>query len=205
MRLLITLFLSCFLSYAYAQKIYVWCPPTTQVGNSSGKLGGTRINLIIHDARTITDTSKVECTSEALKQAIANEVILAYPSAIVNRINEADSTNKTDEGKITIRIGISAYHSASGTEVSTAIGNAGGNFNWGDLPKNRWNSVTGYHVVLEDHRNKTLTQVSRDIANIVSRPNIGGSLTAKKALSEAYTEANRELLYFIDDALGNKN
>lgn len=201
MRLLIILLLTCLFTYAHAQKIYVWCPPATQVGNSSGKLSGVRINLLIHDARTIEDTTRVECNSHALKQAIANEIILAYPSAIVNQIADSDSAAKAEEGRITIRIGISAYHSASGTDVSTAIGNAGGNFNWGDLPKNRWNSVTGYHVVLEDFRNKQLSTVSRDIANIVSRPNIGGSLTAKKALTEAYTEANRELLYFIDTAL----
>lgn len=188
------------LSVAQAQKIYVWCPPTAQIGSASEKLSGARINLIIADARIITDSSKVECTSNEIKQAIANEIILAYPSAIINLLDDELFKSKAEANKITIRVGISAYHSASGIDVSSAIGNAGGNFNWGELPKNRWNSVTGYHVVIDDFRNNALSTQTRDIANIVSRPNIGGSLTAKKALNEAYQEANRELLYFIENS-----
>lgn len=190
-----------FSAYGYAQKIYVWCPPEAEISQNTQKLQGIKMNMVISDARHITDTSKVECSSADLIQTIARTVTVSFPSAIINLLDSTAYHKATEKGKITIKIGISAYHSASGTDVSAAIGNAGGDFNWGVLPKNKWNSVAGFHVVIEDFRKDEMRTLTRDIANIVSRPNIGGSLTAKKALIEAFREASRELLYFIESTL----
>lgn len=184
--------------FASAQRIYVWCPPETGLSSPNDKLKGFNINVVISDTRTIIDTTKVECSSQNLIDIIANTVVSTYPSAIINILDSSQYKQAGEENKITIKIAISAYHSASGTDVSTAIGNPEGNFNWGILPKNKWNSVAGFHVVIDDYRTDQHKTLTRNIANIVSRPNIGGSLTAKKALYEAYREANKELLYFIE-------
>ncbi|HWV73216.1 MAG TPA: hypothetical protein VN040_15950 [Pseudosphingobacterium sp.] len=187
--------------FASAQRIYVWCPPETGLSSPNDKLKGLNINVVISDTRTIIDTTKVECNSQNLIDIIANTVVSTYPSAIINILDSSQYKQAGEENKITIKIAISAYHSASGTDVSTAIGNPEGNFNWGILPKNKWNSVAGFHVVIDDYRTDEHKTLTRNIANIVSRPNIGGSLTAKKALYEAYREANKELLYFIETTI----
>jgi hypothetical protein len=187
--------------FASAQRIYVWCPPETGLSSPNDKLKGFNINVVISDTRTIIDTTKVECSSQNLIDIIANTVVSTYPSAIINILDSSQYKQAGEENKITIKIAISAYHSASGTDVSTAIGNPEGNFNWGILPKNKWNSVAGFHVVIDDYRTDEHKTLTRNIANIVSRPNIGGSLTAKKALYEAYREANKELLYFIETTI----
>lgn len=194
----IPLFLS---TCTFAQKIFVWCPPATEISDVNDKLKGLNINVVITDTRTITDTTRVECSSEELTTNVAQTIMTSYPSAIVNVLDSNQYTSAAEKGKVTIRIAISAYHSASGNDASLAIGNPEGNFSWGALPKNKWNSVAGFHVIIEDNRSETAKTLTRNIANIVSRPNIGGSLTAKKALFEAYREANRELLYFVENTL----
>ncbi|QNL50386.1 hypothetical protein H8S90_01795 [Olivibacter sp. SDN3] len=186
------------LQQAVAQKIFVWCPPSAELTPNNDKLKGLNINIVLSDARIITDSTRVECSSQDLLDIVANTIVTNYPAAIINILDTNQYRAEAQKEKITVRIGVSAYHSASGNDVSTAIGNAGGNFNWGALPKNKWNSVAGFHVVIEDYRTNELKTLTRDIANIVSRPNIGGALTAKKALFEAYKEAHRELLYFIE-------
>jgi len=198
LSLLICLFIS---SYTFAQKIFVWCPPEAEVATANNKLSGLDINIIIKDIRKITDTSRVECSSTNLVTLVANTITRNYPAAIINVLDTNQYTAPPEKAKITVRIAISAYHSASGITASTAIGTTEGDFSWGALPKNKWNSVAGFHVVIDDYRTETLRTLTRNIANIVSRPNIGGSLTAKKALLEAYKEANRELLYFIESTL----
>lgn len=185
----------------FAQKVFVWCPPSIEIGAINDKLKGLDIDIVLSDFRKITDTSRVECDPKELIDHIANTIITTYPSAIINVLDTSQFRAPAEKNKITIRIAISAYHSASGTDVSSAIGNPEGDFNWGALPKNKWNSVSGFHVVIEDSRSKDTKILTRNIANIVSRPNIGGSLTAKKALFEAFKEANRELLFFIEDTL----
>jgi len=185
----------------FAQKIFVWCPPTTEIGELNDKLKGANINIVISDTRKITDTTRVECSSSELIATIANTITSAYPSAIVNLLDTNQFSSEAEKEKVTVRIAISAYHSAPGNDASAAIGNPEGNFSWGALPKNKWNSVAGFHVVIEDYRSENKKMLTRNIANIVSRPNIGGSLTAKKALFEAYKEANRELLFFIENTL----
>jgi len=198
LSLLICLFIS---SYTFAQKIFVWCPPEAEVATANNKLSGLDMNIIIKDIRKITDTSRVECSSTNLVTLVANTITRNYPAAIINVLDTNQYTAPPEKAKITVRIAISAYHSASGITASTAIGTTEGDFSWGALPKNKWNSVAGFHVVIDDYRTETLRTLTRNIANIVSRPNIGGSLTAKKALLEAYKEANRELLYFIESTL----
>ncbi|GAA4797731.1 hypothetical protein GCM10023231_27910 [Olivibacter ginsenosidimutans] len=185
----------------FAQKIFVWCPPNAEIGPVNDKLKGLNINIVIADFRKIVDTTHVECTSEDLITTIAQTITTAYPAAIINILDTNQFKTQAEKQKVTIRIAITAYHSASGNDASDAIGKPEENFSWGVLPKNKWNSVAGFNVVIEDYRSENLKKLTRNIANIVSRPNIGGSLTAKKALFEAYKEANRELLYFIESTL----
>lgn len=186
---------------AFGQKILVWCPPSVEIGTANEKLAGANFNIVFSDLRKINDTTRVECSSQELINHIAQGIVTSYPSAIINVLDTSQFDSPAEKNKIMVRIAISAYHSASGTDASAAIGNSQGDFSWGALPKNKWNSVAGFYVVIEDARSEKVRTLTRNIANIVSRPNIGGSLTAKKALFEAYNEANRELLYFIESTI----
>ncbi|WP_157278888.1 hypothetical protein [Olivibacter sitiensis] len=198
---LIFLFLF-FPTICFSQKmIYVYCPSDIEIPANDGKLSGSKINLVINDIRNLPENSKVECDSEEIKRILAESIINSFPSSIINYVNEAPELR---EGHYTVTVNITAYHSASGTAATEAIGSSGDDFSWGALPANRWNSVAGYHVIIESTDGNTVKKQSRNIANVVSRPNIGGSLTSKKALSEAYTEARRELLFFIESTLTSK-
>lgn len=186
---------------AFGQKILVWCPPPVEIGAASDKLQGVHLDVVFSDLRNIADTSRIECSSQDLIEHIAQGITASFPRAIINVLDTSEFRSPAKKNSVTVRVAVSAYHSASGTDASAAIGSSQGDFSWGALPKNKWNSVAGFHVVIEDNRTENLKTLTRNIANIVSRPNIGGSLTAKKALYEAYNEANRELLYFIESTI----
>lgn len=183
-----------------AQKIYVYCPAPIELKNNDGKLKGNKINLIINDLRNIKDEGKIECTTDEIKNTLAETVIASYPSAIINYLEEKP---EVQAGYTNVTINITAYHSASGTNASDAIATSEDDFSWGALPSNRWNSVSGFHVIIEQSKDGGIKKQSRNIANIVSRPNLGGAITSKKALNEAYSEARTELLFFIENNINN--
>ena len=103
------------------------------------------------------------------------------------------------KNRITIKIGISAYHAAFGADVKIGIGSVGGNFSYGAFPEGKWNAITAYAVKIYDNRNNSETKKTKDIYKIASKPNLGGYITAKNILNTTYIEANQELLFFIDE------
>jgi hypothetical protein len=101
--------------------------------------------------------------------------------------------------RITIKIGISAFHAAFGADVKVGIGNVGGNFSYAAFPEGKWNAVTAYAVKIYDYRENKELKKTKEIYKIASRPNTGGYITAKNILNTTYIEANQEMLFFIDE------
>lgn len=186
-----------------AQKLYVWCPKDQIPTPRQGFLEKDTIDLAIFDGRILTEKSKVECTPESTIQQLADFITKTYPSAVINVLNSSFYYKDPIRNRITVKVGISAYHAAFGADVKVGIGMVGGNFAFGVIPEGKWNAVTAYAVKIYDNRKGAEVKKTKDIYRIASRPNTGGYTTAKNILNTTYIEANQELLFFIDESLMN--
>jgi len=182
-----------------AQKLYVWCPKEQIPTPRQGFLEKDTIDLVIFDGRILTEKSRIECTSEATILALGTYIKQTYPSAIINLLNSSTYYKDPLSNRITIKIGISAYHAAFGADVKVGIGSFGGNFSYGVIPEGKWNAVTAYTIKIYDNRENKELKKTKEIFKIASRPNTGGYITAKNILNTTYIEANQEMLFFIDD------
>ena len=183
-----------------AQKLYVWCPKDQIVKPRPGFLDKDVIDLVIFDGRIFTKNSKVECTPESTISQLSEFIVKTYPSAIINVLNSDQYFKDPIKNRITIKIGISAYHAAFGTDVQVGIGSVGGNFSFGVFPQGKWNAVTAFATKLYDYRNNLETKKTKDIFKIASKPNMGGYTTAKNILNTTYIEACQEMMFFIDES-----
>jgi len=184
----------------FAQKLYVWCPKDQIPTPRQGFLEKDTIDLAIFDGRILTEKSKVECTPENTILQLADFIKKTYPSAVINLLNSNLYYKDPIKNRITIKLGISAYHAAFGADIKVGIGSVGGNFSYGIFPSGKWNAVTAYAVKIYDYRKGAEVKKTKDIYKIESKPNMGGYTTAKNILNTTYIEANQELLFFIDES-----
>lgn len=183
-----------------AQKLYVWCPKEQIPTPRKGFLENDTIDLVVFDGRILTEKSKVECTPEETVAAIGEFIKQTYPSALINLLNSEFYYKDPIKNRITIKIGISAYHAAFGADIKVGIGSVGGNFSYGVIPEGKWNAMTAYSVKVYDFRSNEELKKTKEIFKIASRPNTGGYITAKNILNTTYIEANQEMLFFIDES-----
>lgn len=188
-------------SNLFAQKLYVWCPKEQVPTPRQGFLEMDSIDLVIFDGRLLTAKSKVECTSENIIAKLVEYIKLTYPSAIINPLKSDHYYRDPTINRITLKIGISAYHAAFGADVKIGIGNVGGNFSYGIFPEGKWNAVTAYAVKIYDYRNGQEIKKTKEIYKTASKSNMGGYITAKNILNYTFMEANQEMLFFIDETL----
>jgi hypothetical protein len=184
-----------------AQKLYIWCPKEQIPTPRQGFLERDTVSLVIFDGRILSQKSKVECTSEETITKLAEFIKLTYPSTTIDILNPEQYYKEPTKNRITVKIGISAYHAAFGSDVKIGIGSVGGNFSYGIFPEGKWNAVTAYAVKIYDYRNNIEIKQEKDILKTASRPNTGGYLTAKNILNTSFIEANQEMLFFIDGSL----
>ncbi len=186
-------------SNLFAQKLYVWCPKEQIPTPRQGFLENDTLDLVVFDGRILTEKSKVECTSENTIFQLTEFIKMSYPSAVVNILSSSLYYKDPIKNRITIKIGISAYHAAFGADVKVGIGSVGGNFSYGVFPEGKWNAVTAYAVKIYDFRNNSELKKTKEICKIASKSNTGGYITAKNILNTTYIEANQEMLFFIDE------
>lgn len=185
----------------YSQKLYVWCPKDQLSTQRQGFLDKDTIDLVVFDGRILTEKSKVECTSENTILQLTEFIKTTYPSATMFVLTPSQYYKEPIKNRITIKIGISAFHAAFGSDVKVGIGSVGGNFSYGIFPEGKWNAVTAYAIKIYDFRGNLDVKKTKDIYKIASKPNMGGYITAKNILNTTYIEANQELLFFIDESL----
>lgn len=186
---------------SYTQKLYVWCQKEQIPVPRIEFLADSEIDLIIFDGRVLTKNSKIECDSQTTINSLSELLRLTYPSAQINLLETNKYFKNPDKNKITIKIMISAYHAAFGGDVKVGIGNVAGQFSWGVFPEGKWNAITGYSIKIYDYRDNLENIFSKEIGEIVSRPNTGGYRTAKNILNSSYIQANQKLFSFIDISL----
>jgi len=197
--LLITLILTT--GNLFAQKLYVWCPKEQTAIPRQGFLEKDTIDLVVFDGRILTPKSKIECTPEETINKLTGFIRQTYPSTTINILNSNQYYKDPARKRITVKIGISAYHAAFGADVKVGLGSVGGNFSYGIFPQGKWNAITAYAVKIYDYRNGTEIKKVKDISKIASRPNTGGYITARNILNSSFIEANQDMLFFIDETL----
>jgi hypothetical protein len=196
----LVLFLLC-AQDSLTQKLYVWCPKDQEIKARAGFLNHDTINLSIFDGRILTKNSKIECDANDILSSLALIIKQAYPSAFINVLGDSGYYADPSLDRITLKIGIAAFHAGFGLDISVGIGSFGGKFAYGAFPKGEWNGITGYYVRLYDNRSGKDQKFTSSISKVSSKPNMWGYKTAKDCLNTTYIEANQELLFFIDNNL----
>jgi hypothetical protein len=184
-----------------SQKLYVWCQKEQIPTPRKQFLKGIEVDLVVFDSRILTPKSRIKCESEKIIENFTELIKATYSSAKINLLKSELYFKKPENNRITIKISISAYHSAFGANVKVGIGNVGGKFSWGVFPEGKWNALTGYSLKIYDYRDSKKEKFTHNIGKIVSRPNTGGYWTAKNILNSSYIQANQELFLFIDNSL----
>jgi hypothetical protein len=184
-----------------AQKLYVWCPRDQKSVPRPGFLEKDTVDVVIFDGRLFTKNSKVECTAENTIAQINEFIRQTYPSCTMHFLTSDQYYKDPVKNRLTIKIGISAFHAAFGADVKVGIGNVGGNFSYGVIPEGKWNAITAFSVRIYDFRDNLDLKRTRDVYKIASKPNMGGYNTAKNILNDTYLQACQELIFFIDEAL----
>ena len=188
-------------SNIYSQKLYVWCQKEQIPTPRKNFLQNQEIDLVLFDSRTMTDNSKIECSSEEVVRNLIDLIKDTYPDANFNVLESDKFYQNPEPNKITIKIAISAFQAAFGADVKIGIGNIGGSFAWGVFPEGKWNAITGYSVMIYNYKNGNKNKITEQFGKMASRPNTGGYRTAKNMLNKSYIEANQEMFSFIDRTL----
>lgn len=184
-----------------AQKLYVWCPAEQTILPRKGFLANDTINLVVFDGRVISEKSRIECSSDQVIDHLQKFMINSYPSSTFVIKSSETYFTKPESKRITIKIGISAYHAAFGTDVRSGIGGVGGDLSLLVFAEGKWNAITAYSIKIYDYREDKEDKISKDISKTSSKSNIWGYKSAIDCLAKTYSEAIQEMLFFIDDTL----
>ncbi|HTI61201.1 hypothetical protein [Mucilaginibacter sp.] len=165
--------------HAYAQKVYIGCPEKVNAIPNAGFLAQQPVDVVIFDSRTIPAGAKIECQGTEVRQALQNFLQSEFPSCKMTLLPDTLSAPKP--GKITIKIGISAYQAS--------------------LARSEWTGTVNYRVTVTDNRHQPGRKQSEEISNEISRPNILGYRAAKKCLFMGFDKSNQDLVSFIENTL----
>ena len=199
--IVLILYLLTSFSHLSGQKLYVWCPSEQTIVPRNGFLKNDTIDLVFFDGRVLNEKSRIECTSENVINHLQNFLYDCYPSAVFNSLSTNSYFDEPNTNRITIKIGISAYHAAFGADIKLGIGSVGGDFSFMVFPKGKSNGLTAYFIKIYDYRCSREIQKSKEISKITSKSNIWGYKTAIDCLAKTYSDATQEMLFFIDNTL----
>ena len=181
-----------------AQKLYVWLPETAAFVQHPLFEASDTVDIIVFDGRNIPPKSKVECTSEEFINNLVKDIQHTYEGATFNVLPAVKYFKESENGHITIKIGIAAYQAGFGSDVDVAIGSVGGSFSYGISPKGRWNGITSFLVKVSDKRNGNIEEKEKEVVAQIDKSNVFGYKTAKQCLNESYTKAFSQLVFFVD-------
>ncbi len=182
-RLLLPFIFSALDTYsAFAQKVYIGCPPPMGSKPNAGFLNKQAMDLVIVDSRAIPTDAKIECQGNEVTQALAGFLLSAFPSCNITVLR--DTLGAANANGIRLTIAITAYQAS--------------------LSKSEWTGSVNYQVAISDNRNKQAKKIAETIGNDTTRPNIFGYTAAKKALFTSFGQSNQDLQSFIVGSLKGK-
>lgn len=170
-------------------------PAATHLSPRQGFLRDEEVNLVIYDGRTDREGS-AELTAR-----IADDFRTAFPSVKLAVLPETAYNEQPRPGRITIRIGISAYAAAFGPGVASSVGTFGGKFYYGVFPEGSWNGVTGLSVNVSDRRRGRDKDESANIGKVFSLPGMMSYSPERQALFRSYAEVIKSTVSFVENVL----
>ncbi|MVZ60920.1 hypothetical protein [Sphingobacterium humi] len=190
----IVFFISVFDSFEQ-KKIYQWRPPDAVFSIREDVNLGDTVYLYVVD-RSIKPKKIVTNTDfKEIKSFIESSVARSFPKS---NFLILDSTYNNATHRL-IRISIVSYHAGFGTEISTGIGSVGGSLSTMVFPSGKWNALTSLNCETIDNG----TKESKELTSIVSKDNLWGHSTSRRALEESYNSAMNQLLMFIELSFSN--
>ncbi len=186
----IFLFVSCATSKTYA-------PSQTSTTPRSGFLKNERIDVVFFDSRSEKDASL------EVQNSILEHLRKTYPAANFQKINSSEYFSSPENSKITLKINVAGYNAGFGVESTSGIGSINGQpfvFRFSGVADGKWNGLTGLGVMLYDYRDGE-DKYSKEISDVVSKPNTGGYSTARSALQSSFQNVMNGLASFLDQSL----
>src|SRR5690606_12611388 len=117
-------------------------------------------------ARKIADMETVKCSSAEVHAALVSSLQTAFPGTRFHLLDSSEYRQAPSGNITTLKIGIAAYHSGPGEEVTQAIGLSDEGFSTGEFRNTQWVSVTGYRVALVSFEGTRQKTVTKDIINM---------------------------------------
>ena len=119
---LIIISLCIFSSFrAEAQKLYVWLPVIEDFVQHPLFEATDTVDIIIFDGRNVPSKSKVECSSEDFIAYPVKDIQHTYEGTTFNVLTAAMYFKDTEDGHVTIKVGIAAYQAGFGADLDIAI------------------------------------------------------------------------------------
>lgn len=182
------LMFSCATSKTYA-------PSQTSTTPRSGFLENERIDVVFFDSRSEKDASA------KVQNSILEHLEKTYPAANFQKINSSEYFSSPENGKITLKINVAGYNAGFGVESTSGIGSINGQpFVFSGVADGKWNGLTGLGVILYDYRDGE-DKYTKEISDVVSKPNTGGYSTARNALQSSFQNVMNSLASFLDQSL----
>ena len=184
-----------------AQKIAVFPVEDYSAPAREGFMEGESVNLIVFDARSLPQKSKIECSSEEVIKSLSSIIMKAYPSANINVLPSSQYYKNAADSLITIRIAINAYQAGFSNALNGTVGSIGGALSFGLSTDGKWHGVTGYNVIIDDKRGGEPKRYTDSMSAEEAHSNTMGFTTAKKCLTASFMQATDKMLVFIDSSL----
>jgi len=182
------LLISCATNKTYA-------PSQTSTTPRTGFLVSDQIDVVFFDSRSEKDASA------EVQNSILEHLRRTYPSANFQKINSSEYFSSPENGKITLKINVAGYNAGFGVESTSGIGSINGQpFVFSGVADGKWNGLTGLGVMLYDYRDGE-DKYTKEISDVVSKPNTGGYSTARNALQSSFQNVMNGLASFLDQSL----
>ncbi|MBC8180043.1 hypothetical protein H8E88_02860 [candidate division KSB1 bacterium] len=170
-------------------------PTQTFVSPRSGFLKQETMTVSFFDSRLDRQYS------ESIKSAVISHLNRTYPSIQIILLDDEEYFSKPSVNSIHLKINIMGYNAGFGLKTTSGIGLINGKpFTFSGVSDGKWNGITGFTVILYDNRSGE-KKYSKNIAQVISKPNVGGYKTAQKSLQDSFQSAMNSLVTFIDQSL----
>lgn len=184
----LALLISCATNKTYA-------PSETSTTPRAGFLANEQIDIVFFDSRT------EKSQSEEVQSSILDHLKKTYPAANFQKLGSSEYFSSPQKRNVTLKINIAGYNAGFGVESTSGIGSINGQpFVFSGVADGKWNGLTGLGVILYDYRNGE-KKYSKEISDIVSKPNTGGYSTARNALQTSFQNVMNSFASFLDQSL----
>lgn len=183
----------------FSQSLFAWCPDEQIISPKNGFLENKKIDLYIYDSRPSGEKATIKCNGERISKNLIRLLNETYTSADMNIITDKDYFVKPQVNRITIKIGIEKYYVGMDTGVDHQTQHNKKSFMADESKEEGWKAVVGYSLEVIDVTKDEKYEVTDTIFKSYISPKTEDYGVAKDILNKTFSEANRDLIIFLDD------